>query len=51
VTGWMAGPDMPHGGMLSAMRARFPDAPEPFLDLSTGINPRGIAFGICLRLG
>jgi cobalamin biosynthesis protein CobC len=30
---------MPHGGMLSAMRQRFPGAPEPFLDLSTGINP------------
>ncbi|HEY2133672.1 MAG TPA: threonine-phosphate decarboxylase CobD [Acetobacteraceae bacterium] len=37
--GWMAGPDMPHGGMVSAMRRRFPGAPEPFLDLSTGINP------------
>jgi cobalamin biosynthesis protein CobC len=39
MVGWMAGPDMPHGGMVSAMRQRFPGAPEPFLDLSTGINP------------
>lgn len=29
-----------HGGDVSAARALFPDAPEPFLDLSTGINPR-----------
>jgi cobalamin biosynthetic protein CobC len=28
-----------HGGDLSAARLKFPDAPEPFLDLSTGINP------------
>ena len=28
-----------HGGDLSAARRRFPDAPEPFIDLSTGINP------------
>ncbi len=28
-----------HGGELGAARRRFPDAPEPFLDLSTGINP------------
>jgi hypothetical protein len=30
---------MPHGGMLEAAAKRFPDAPRPFLDLSTGINP------------
>jgi cobalamin biosynthetic protein CobC len=30
---------MAHGGMLSAAEALFPDAPRPFLDLSTGINP------------
>jgi cobalamin biosynthesis protein CobC len=30
---------LPHGGRLSEARARFPDAPEPWLDLSTGINP------------
>lgn len=29
-----------HGGRLAAARAAFPDAPEPWLDLSTGINPR-----------
>ncbi len=28
-----------HGGDLSEARARFLDAPEPWLDLSTGINP------------
>ncbi len=28
-----------HGGDLDAARAAFPDAPEPWIDLSTGINP------------
>jgi cobalamin biosynthetic protein CobC len=28
-----------HGGALGAARRLFPGAPEPFLDLSTGINP------------
>ncbi len=28
-----------HGGRLAAARAAFPDAPGPWLDLSTGINP------------
>jgi cobalamin biosynthetic protein CobC len=28
-----------HGGRLAAARRRFPAAPEPFLDLSTGVNP------------
>lgn len=28
-----------HGGALSHARRLFPQAPEPFLDLSTGINP------------
>jgi cobalamin biosynthesis protein CobC len=28
-----------HGGDLAAARRLFADAPEPFLDLSTGINP------------
>ena len=28
-----------HGGGLIAARRRFPDAPLPWLDLSTGINP------------
>src|SRR5262245_44148363 len=30
---------LPHGGRLRAARARYPAAPEPFIDLSTGINP------------
>lgn len=29
-----------HGGRLAAARAAFPLAPEPWLDLSTGVNPR-----------
>jgi cobalamin biosynthetic protein CobC len=29
-----------HGGDLAAARRMFPDAPEPFIDLSTGINPQ-----------
>lgn len=28
-----------HGGDLAQARRLFPDAPEPFIDLSTGINP------------
>src|SRR6202047_841485 len=28
-----------HGGDLGAARLMFPGAPEPFVDLSTGINP------------
>lgn len=33
--------DMPlrHGGDLGVARALFPDAPEPIVDLSTGVNP------------
>lgn len=30
---------MEHGGRLAEARRRFPGAPEPFIDLSTGINP------------
>jgi len=29
-----------HGGRLAAARAGFPRAPQPWLDLSTGVNPR-----------
>jgi cobalamin biosynthetic protein CobC len=29
-----------HGGDLAAARGLFPGAPEPFIDLSTGINPQ-----------
>jgi cobalamin biosynthesis protein CobC len=32
-------PALLHGGNLVAARQLFPDAPEPFVDLSTGINP------------
>src|SRR5262245_31540258 len=28
-----------HGGDLDAARLRYPAAPEPWIDLSTGINP------------
>jgi cobalamin biosynthesis protein CobC len=28
-----------HGGDLSAARLSYPEAPEPWLDLSTGVNP------------
>lgn len=28
-----------HGGALDAMRRRYADAPQPWVDLSTGINP------------
>src|SRR5262249_61141277 len=28
-----------HGGDVGTARAQFPDAPQPFIDLSTGINP------------
>ncbi|MFN3212108.1 MAG: threonine-phosphate decarboxylase CobD [Henriciella sp.] len=31
--------DLHHGGAIDAMRTQFPEAPEPWLDLSTGINP------------
>jgi cobalamin biosynthesis protein CobC len=30
---------LPHGGDLEAAWRLFPDAPKPFIDLSTGINP------------
>src|SRR6266566_4058427 len=30
---------LPHGGDLAAARQMFPNAPEPIIDLSTGINP------------
>ena len=29
-----------HGGRIAAARAAFPEAPHPWLDLSTGINPQ-----------
>lgn len=36
-----AGTPVLHGGDMAAARTRFPAAPEPWIDLSTGINPRG----------
>jgi cobalamin biosynthesis protein CobC len=33
-------PSIAHGGRLSEARRLFPEAPEPWLDLSTGINPQ-----------
>jgi cobalamin biosynthesis protein CobC len=33
-----------HGGDLDTARARFPSAPEPWIDLSTGINPHAYPF-------
>ena len=35
----LAGALLVHGGRLSAARRAFPHAPEPWLDLSTGISP------------
>ena len=31
--------DLSHGGAIDHMRMAFPEAPEPWIDLSTGINP------------
>jgi cobalamin biosynthesis protein CobC len=36
--------DVEHGGDLGAARTMFPGAPEPFVDLSTGINPNPYPF-------
>jgi cobalamin biosynthesis protein CobC len=46
---------LPHGGELGAARRLFPGAPEPFVDLSTGINPNPyplprLAAGLFARL-
>lgn len=35
---------MDHGGSLARARALFPQAPEPWLDLSTGISPHAYPF-------
>ena len=32
---------IPHGGRLAEARRKYPSAPTPWLDLSTGINPEG----------
>jgi cobalamin biosynthetic protein CobC len=34
-----------HGGNINAARHLFPDAPEPWIDLSTGINP--VPYPVC----
>ena len=39
VTENRAGAVTDHGGSLGRARSLFPDAPEPWVDLSTGINP------------
>ncbi|NQY13348.1 MAG: threonine-phosphate decarboxylase [Henriciella sp.] len=31
--------DLVHGGAIDVMRMDYPDAPKPWIDLSTGINP------------
>ena len=33
-----------HGGDIDAVRRKFPLAPEPWIDLSTGINPHAYPF-------
>ena len=35
----MTGKPILHGGDVNSARSRYPDAPEPWIDLSTGINP------------
>ncbi|MEF3367622.1 aminotransferase class I/II-fold pyridoxal phosphate-dependent enzyme, partial [Methylocystis sp. 9N] len=35
-----AAPVVAHGGRLDAARRLYPDAPQPWIDLSTGVNPR-----------
>nr|WP_294557229.1 threonine-phosphate decarboxylase CobD [uncultured Rhodopila sp.] len=37
-----------HGGNINAARTLYPDAPEPWIDLSTGINPVPYPVG-CIR--
>ncbi len=39
ITGPRAPEPVAHGGDLGAIRRRFPEAPRPWIDLSTGINP------------
>lgn len=38
-TGVLSGKPIAHGGDLGEVRRRHPDAPRPWIDLSTGINP------------
>jgi cobalamin biosynthesis protein CobC len=39
ITGLAASEPVAHGGDLGAIRRRFPKAAQPWIDLSTGINP------------
>ena len=39
ITGLAASEPVAHGGDLGAIRRRFPEAVQPWIDLSTGINP------------
>jgi len=39
ITGPAASEPVAHGGDLDEIRRRFPNAPQPWIDLSTGINP------------
>lgn len=39
ITGLRVGKSIAHGGDLGVVRRRYPDAPQPWIDLSTGINP------------
>lgn len=39
ITGPRGGKSIAHGGDLGVVRRRHPDAPLPWIDLSTGINP------------
>jgi cobalamin biosynthetic protein CobC len=40
ITGVTTGKTIAHGGDLGDVRRRHPGAPQPWIDLSTGINPR-----------
>src|SRR3546814_12826966 len=42
--GMSAGGPIQHGGDLARARALFPEAPEPWVDLSTGINPHSYPY-------
>ncbi len=39
ITGLAASEPVAHGGDLGGIRRRFPEATQPWIDLSTGINP------------
>jgi cobalamin biosynthesis protein CobC len=45
ITGLAASEPVAHGGDLGAIRRRFPEAPQPWIDLSTGINPVAYPMG------